>query len=237
MIRGLHYLELPEEYNVPKDSYSWLRREVNKRLNDEFDAIIMVEGERGYGKSSACFSMAYDFDPKWRLDPKFAVKYLTIYSALEFTILINYLLNYGDEAEEIYRRRFIVFEEVGVGASSYLASSAAVQELAHQLDVLRQFQINLIMNTPLADEVQQLKFRYAHFLIFCVRRDKAERKIYGTWRIRVRTENKITFVNPLLARDKIIDSNSPGMRIIVPFCPDHIGGSHYYEPDHRPHRL
>jgi len=228
MISGLELLSLPEDRRSGR-GYEKLKRKVKKRLDKGLDCIILVEGERGYGKSSMCFSMAYDLDPKWREDPKFATKYLTIYSALEFTILVNYLLNYGKEAEEFYRRRFIVFEEVGVGASSFLASSAAVQELAHQLDVLRQFQINLIMNTPLADEVQQLKFRYAHFLIFCTHRDDSRRKVYGTWKIRVRTEDKITFVNPVLAERKIVDPKFPGMRIVVPYCPEHIWELYQHE--------
>ena len=163
-----------------RNAYQLLLNDIKRRLARGKNAIIVVDGDTGSGKSTLCMRIAWDIDPLWREDPETAARGLIIFSAAEFTALVGYLLQGG---EEWYRGRFIVFEEAGAGASQALASSAAVQELGHQLDVFRQWQINIIFNMPSRDEIRSLVYRHAHYVIWCRDINERERVVIARWKL------------------------------------------------------
>ena len=220
----LGYISAPRR--VGSNAYELLLRDIQNRLKRGKNAIIVVDGDTGSGKSTLCMRIAWDMDPLWREDPETAARGLIIFSAAEFTALVGYLLQGG---EEWYRGRFIVFEEAGAGASQALASSAAVQELGHQLDVFRQWQINIIFNMPDRSEIRSLVYRHAHYVIWCRDIDEKSRTVIARWKKRFRTENRIAFVNPYLARANILDTRAPGALMRVPWAPSEIWEHYQYE--------
>jgi len=70
-----------------------------------------------------------------------------------------------------------------------------------------------------ASEIEDLKFRYAHFHVFCMGVNERKMYVRASLKKRVRTENQIAFVNPLLVDYKILDEHFPGMLIHVDYCP------------------
>ena len=216
MIEAIELLNIDRKRKT-KRGYQRLIWEAKKRQRKGKDVIIIVDGERGDGKSTLSMRIAYDLDKVWQRKPEFATSYLEIYSSAEFQVLVNYLMEH--EGDEFYRGRYVVFEESGVGASRALRSAAAVQELFHMLDIMREYQINIILNVPLASEIEDLKFRYAHFHVFTMGVDQKKMFVRASLKKRVRTENQVAFVNPLLVDYKVIDEHYPGMFIKVDFCP------------------
>jgi len=224
-VRASHLLRVPARH-VRGNAYELLLRDIANRLRRGKNAIIVVDGDTGSGKSSLCMRLSWDCDSFWRHDPETASRGLILFSAAEFTALVGYLLQGG---EEWYRKRFTVFEEAGAGASQALASSAAVQELGHQLDVFRQWQINVVFNMPDRSEIRSLVYRHAHYVIWCKDVNEKERVVIARWKKRVRTERRIAFVNPYLARANIIDPRTPGALMKVPWAPAEIWKPYQFE--------
>lgn len=219
MVRAIDVLARPIKAPRRANSYELLLHEIRWRLVRGKNAIIVVDGDTGSGKSSASLRVACDVDLFWLRDAEVAASTLTIFSAAEFTALVGFLLQGG---EEWYRGRFTVFEEAGAGASSALASSASVQELGHQLDVFRQWQINVIFNMPDRQEIRSLMYRHAHFVIWAKDVDPKRRVVMARWKKRFRSERRIAFVNPYLLRRGIIDPRAPGAYVEIPWAPREI---------------
>jgi hypothetical protein len=200
------------------NSLQLLKNEVNKSLDRGKNVIIIVQGDTGSGKSTASLSLAAELDPIWHEKTHFAATTLTIFSALEFIILEGYLLKHGGE---IYRRRFITVEEAESGVSG-IAMAAAVQEFEKHIQVFRQWQINLILNLPFADDIPNIKNKVTHHIIWTIDIDEFNRIVLARWRQRVRFENKALFVNPYLKRQGIYDPSYPGAKLRIPFAHDRI---------------
>lgn len=196
-----------------RNSLDLLNYYIEKRLKRGKNVIIVIDGDTGSGKSTSSLSLASMHDYIYRKNPDFAVQNLTIFSAGEFVALVGFLLAGG---EVLYRRRFTIFEEAGQGLA--IKQAGAVREFENQLDVFRKWQINTILNLPDREDIQRITLKHAHFIIFIKDIDEKRRIAYGYWRMRIRTEKGVFFVNPYLAQKGIYDTRASGAYIEIPFC-------------------
>jgi len=208
---------VPARPDSQLDGYDLLLREIRRNLSRHLDVIVFVDGDRGSGKSSLSLRLAWDIDPLWRKRPDLAANAFTIFSPMEYVLLVAYLLRGGDS---LYRGRFVVYEEAG--ATGTLGSAAAVQNMRSTLEVMRQWQICLIINLPLKERMRDLMYEVAHFSIWSYRSDHEQRVILARWKQRYRDEQRVAFVNPVLLQKGRINPSVPGLGTRVRWAPEEI---------------
>lgn len=198
--------------------YAKLLQEIRKRLSRHYNNIIIVDGDVGTGKSTLCLDLAWRLDPVYRYYPEVAAKYFVCYSSRELVDIINFLVVAGKEGE-VFRGRWIIGEEMEKDSNLAIG---AVRELLDKFDAIRQWQINFVLNLPLATRISQLKYELANFAVFTFARSTKKRVVYARWRMRYRDETQVAFVHPAyIWHKKYVDQRAeevPGMFMKVPYC-------------------
>ena len=198
MVRALHLLHPAGRGRGRSDWYPWLLRHAERRHRGELNFISIFEGDPGSGKSSGTISLSVARDPLWLSDPEWAVPRLTVFSAREWNVVVGLLLNAEYllrdlEGLEVYRGRNLVVEEA---ETNTIVSAGAYQEMEQNMEVFRQWQIDVHLNLPLSEDIKRLKYRLVHAVVWTYGVDRGVGAVRGLLRVRYRHESIIAFVHP-----------------------------------------
>ena len=237
MVRALGLLK-PRHGRARSDWYPWLLGYFRRNLGKREDCIVVIDGDRGKGKSTASGRLCYDMDSVWRDDPYFAAKHFAVFSPREFLIILDVLMNTSDSHKlEFYRGRWMFEDETGAGGS-YMAT-APVQEKRNVMEIMREWQINYIMNLPVRQRIEQFTYEFATAVVWVKDKSLSEEVVYVKYRVRYRDENRIAFVHPrywmLLERGVYppqfasLFVKRPGAFAVIPWMPGRAWEAYHEE--------
>lgn len=160
---------------------------VNWRLRNDYDTYIVIDGDKGTGKSTTTLRLFETFDKKPNIRQVF-------FNAATVLYLIKELLRDYRVAKN-WTGKWGVLEEWG--QATEVTQAGAVQEMLKASDVLRKYKINFLINLPNRYRLpKQLLYDHATIWIWCKGRDKNKGKVYASWRLRLRWEDGVEMVNP-----------------------------------------